>query len=283
MIEEAVAAVGEIQENTGVGEHGGNGFATFNNIDMFLHINFHQFGAFHQRNLFHQFHLREGEIGYFVQDGIIYFDDGIRVVAQQRTQLNTAVFITADIVGKAFFHFHKPFDFIKCPEGGNFAVITQFIDKFITVFAVFQQVGGYFYCALGGCHLEIEPHCIQHQILFCTAGALFTQQQTVMSLLGVEKCQTEIQHTESKVDIQVIQAAILALRIGISTGSGTVKLTAFGGGYIISGTVIIRNIQFRQHSEHFAGFELLGNLFFKTHDFEVEVVFDCKADALIQR
>ena len=211
VVKEAVGAVREIKEETDIGEHRDNGFAALKNIDMFLHINFHQFRTFHQCDLLHQLHTGKGEVGNSIQNGIVNFDNGTGIKSQQSTQFNTAVFVTADIIGQTFFHFNKTFDFIKGAERRNFAVIAEFIDQFITVFAVFQQIRGDFHSALGGGNLKVNAGSIQHKILFCAAGALLTQQHTVIRLLSVEKGQTEVKNAERKVNVKIVDILILTL------------------------------------------------------------------------
>ena len=92
---------------------------------------------------------------------------------------------------------------------------------------------------------------VKHQILFRAAGPLLTQQQPVIRLLRVEKSQTEIQYAERQINVQVIHIAILTLRITVSSRSVAVKLFAAGRRSIGASGEIVRDVQFRQHSEHF--------------------------------
>ena len=282
VIEESIGAVCEIKEDTNVGEHGNNGLAAFDHIDMFLHIDFIEFRTFHQSDLFHQFHFREFEIRNSIQDRIIHFDFCTRIKSEQRTQFNTTVFITADVIGQTAFHFHKTFDLIKRPERCDLTFFTHFFNQFITILAFCQQTGCHFDCTLCCGNLEINTNCIKDQILFCAECTLLTHQHTVICLLCIEKCQTEVKNTQCQVNIQIVESSVLTLCIRISTIAAAMELFTAGSGRIRAMREIIRNSQFRQHTEHFTGPHFFCNFFFQSIYFQLQIVFQSHTHTLIQ-
>ena len=283
VVEETVVAVGEVHKHPHVGEHHDQSLAALQNVDVLLHVDFIQLRTLHQSDLLKQLHLRSLEIRNLVQHAVIHFDLGIGIKSDQRTQFNTAVFVTADVVGQAAFHLNKPFDLLKGTERSDLTLIPHLFDQSIAILAVSKQFFSNGDRPLGGGDLKIDPHGIQHQILFGTAGTLLTQQQTVMSLLGIEKRQTEVQNAQGKVDVEVVDTAILALGVAVRSGSDSVDLLAAGSRRVVSAGKIIGNIQLRKHAQHFRGPHLFGNLFLKAENFQIKVVAHSKFDALIER
>ena len=283
VIKEAVVAVGEINKHPHVGEHGNDGLAALQHIDVFLHVDFKQFGAFHQGDLFHQLHFRQGKFGDGIQHGIINPDHRIGVKSQQGAQLNTAVFVSTDIIFQTFFHFDETAGFIKGTERSDLTGSRHLFDQFIAVFALFQQFGGDFDRPLGSGNLEVDPHRFQHQILFGTAGVLLTEQHPVIRLTGVEKGKTEIHHTQRQIDIQIVDRAILTLTVRVGSRAVTIQLTALGCRSIILMVEVVGNIEFRQHTEDLIGAHLFGNLLFQTENFQIQIVGTRQSKALVER
>ena len=61
---------------------------------------------------------------------------------------------------------------------------------------------------LGGGNLEISTDHIKRKILDRTLRSLLPDVNSVLRLLGIEIRQTEIQHTEDKINIQVVHIAV---------------------------------------------------------------------------
>ena len=284
VIEEAVVAVREVDENPHIGEHGNQRLAAFQNIDMLLHVDFKEFGPLHQGDLFHEFHFRELEIRDRIEDGVIHLDFGIGVKAHQGTQFNAAVFIAADIIGQLLFHFHETLYFVKRTERSDLAGIAHFFDQHITLFAVLQQLPGNFDGPLSSGHLEINPGHIQHQILLGPAGTLLTQQGAVIGLTGVEESQPEVNGAQCQIDIKVVDGPILTLGIGVSpVAIAAFHLPAAGCGGIVPLGKIVGDIQLRQHPEEFTGLHFFGDLFFQTEDPQIQIIFLGQKNTFIQR
>ena len=202
--------------------------------------------------------------------------------SQQRTQFNTAVFITADIVGQTFFHFNKTLGFVKGTERSDRTGFAQLFNQLITVAAVFQKSGGDFDGTLGGGNLEISFDNIKGQVLGNTAGALFADHNPVTRLLGVEKCQTEVNNTQRQINIEIVDRTILtgAVSIGQSVIS---SLSAAGSRRVVSVGKIITSVQLRQHAEHFSSTHFFGNVFFNCGNLEFKVVLARHFDTFLQR
>ena len=186
---------------------------------MLLHVDFIQFRTFEQGDLFHQDHFREGEFRNRVQNAVIHLDFRIRIKSEQGTKFNAAVFITADIVGQTFFHFHEFFNFIIRPERGYPSGFGQIRHQFAAVLAVFQQFPGNADCSLGCRNLKIYPHRVQHKILFCPPCPLLTEQHAVIALAGVEESQSEIQYAQRQIHIQIVDGTVLALGVAVRSRS----------------------------------------------------------------
>ena len=221
MIQKTVGGIREIKEYPDVRKHRHDRFPAFQNIDVFLHIDFIQFRTFEQCDLFHQDHSRELEFRDRVQNAIIDFDFRIRIKAEQGTKFDAAVFITADVVGQTFFHFHELLGLVIRPERGYPSRFGQIRYQLAAVFAVRQQFPGNVDRSLRGRNLEIDPHRVQHKILFRTPCSLLTEQHAVVALAGVEEGQSEIQNAQRQIHIQIVDGTVLALGVTVRSRPGS--------------------------------------------------------------
>ena len=283
VVEVAVVNFVVVIEDFDVREHGDDGLAGFEHVHVALHVHLKEFRALHEGDLFHELDVGEGEFGNFVQNGVVNFDIGVGVDAEEGAEFDAGILEGTDVVGQSLLHVDELGDFVKRAVWGDFAIFAHLVDLLIGFFAFskefFRNVDG----ALGGSDLEVDADGIQHKVLRGAAEALVAEKHAVVFLQAVHERKTEVQNAEGEIDVEVVDGLVLAGGVGVVTRAlGAMNLFAAGGGDVVTMDIAVTDGQIRQHAEHFAGAHLMGDFFFKAVNLEIDVVFNGEFDAVLQ-
>ena len=281
VVEEGVRAVGEVRVNPDVREHHQNRLAAFDDVDVFLNVDFIEFRTLQKRNLFHQLNIRKFHIRNRIEEAVFHQNLPRGIHPEQRTQFNAAVLVAADIIGQPFFHLDETPRLVERPERRDLTGTTQFFDQSVTRTTLLKKRLRDFDRLLRRRNLEIGLHHIKRQILRRTIHALLAHQHTILSLLRIEKRQTEVQYAQSQVHVKIIDVPILtgAVAIGQTTFS---DLLTRRRRHVAPTCPGIGNIQFRKHAEHFRRAHLASDILFQIQNLHVKVVFKRETDAIHQ-
>ena len=286
MIQERVGGVGEIQIHTHVRHHHNDRLVKFKNIDMTLHVDFVEFRTVEQCDLFHhlQFRQIEDRRHFHIEHGGIHHDVGTCGKSHEGKEFRTAVFITARVVGEAFFHIHETACFVECTEGGDQTLFRHFRDQSVAGLAFLKQIIGNGDRFLCGGDLKINADDFHLEVLCHASLTLFADEGAVIPLESIDSRQTEVHHAQCQVDIHIVGEAVG--RSG-ETFSGIIiifRLDRFTAGcrMIVAVGGIVGNRQLRQHTECFRDRHIRSHIFFQFGNFDIQIVLQSQVDTFIQ-
>ena len=107
-------------------------------------------------------------------------------------------------------------------------------------------------------------------------------QYAVRLLTGVEIRQPEVQHGEHQVDIQIIDDFVFAVTGTVGFPGGN-QFFAAGSRHVAARGEVVVDVQLREHSQRFGGFEFFLNFRFQFGDAYRQIVFECFYDTFFKR